>query len=119
MTTKDIIEKKLFFLINEYGFDFEFNNISGNHYIFKNKNGHIEFYEWKQFGEFAILVKYDMISKTINLVEEYPKMIGQFNQNHKGIKWLFKDDRNDFWEMISKIIKNEIRNKKSIFGLSV
>lgn len=119
MTTLDIIKNKLEFLINEYGFTFEFNNIRGNHYIFKNENGYIEFYEWQQFNESEILVKYDMISKRINLIEEYPKIIGQFNHINKGIKCFFKDDRNDYWEMVSKIIRVEIGANKSIFGLKL
>lgn len=118
MTTLDIIKNKLKFLINEYNFTFEFNNESGNHYIFSNQNGYIEFYEWSQFDEFAIYVKYDMISKKINLMEEYPKVIAKFNQSHKGIKWFLKDKRDDFWEMISQIIKIEIVNK-NIFGLKI
>ncbi|MBQ7761832.1 MAG: hypothetical protein IJ400_07235 [Clostridia bacterium] len=119
MTTLDIIKNKLKFLIEEYGFTFEFNNDRGNHYVFNNKNGYIEFYEWKQFNESAIFVKYDMISKKINLIEEYPKVVGQFYKIHKGVKWLFKDERNDYWEMIAKIIATEINNKKSIFGLKI
>ncbi len=119
MTTLNIIKNKLNFLIDEYDFTFEFNNNEGNHYIFNNKNGFIEFYEWEQFNESAIFVKYDMISKKINLIEEYPKMIGKFHQDHRGIKNLFKDNRNDYWEMISKIIKIEINNNKNIFGLEL
>lgn len=119
MTTLDIIKNKLKFLIDDYDFTFEFNNDRGNHYIFKNTNGFIEFYEWGQFDESSIFVIYDMISKKINLIEEYPKMVAQFNQTHKGIKWLFKDDRYDYWEMISKIIKIEINNNKNIFGLKL
>lgn len=119
MTTLDIIKNKLKFLIDVYGFTFEYNNDGGNHYIFKNINGCIEFYEWPQFHESAIFVNYDMISKKINLIEEYPKMVGQFNKIHKGVKWFFKDDRNDYWEMVSKIIRIEINNKKSIFGLKI
>ncbi|MDY6141669.1 MAG: hypothetical protein SPI52_02975 [Bacilli bacterium] len=118
MTTLDIIKNKLKFLIEEYGFTFEFNNERGNHYIFNNKNGSIQFYEWRQFNELAIFVKYDLISKKINLIEEYPKIVSQFNQSHKGLKWFFKDDREDYWEMISKILKIEI-DKKSIFGLKL
>ena len=119
MTTLDIVKNKLGFLIDKYSFSFEFNNIRGNHYIFKNRNGHIEFYEWKQFDESEIFVKYDMISKKINIVEEYPQIVTKFNKTHKGIKWFFVDDRNDYWEMISDIIKKEIDKKQSIFGLIV
>lgn len=118
MTTLDIIKNKFKFLISNYNFTFEFHNESGNHYIFINKYGSIEFYEWSQFNEFAIFVKYDMISKKINLIEEYPKIISQFNQSHRGIKWFFKDEREDFWEMVSKIIRIEVANN-SIFGLKI
>ena len=105
--------------MNEYDFTFDYNNIDGNHYIFKNKYGYIEFYEWEQFNESSIFVKYDMISKRINLIEEYPKVIGKFNQTHKGFKWFFKDKRDDYWEMISEILKLEINSKNNIFGLKL
>lgn len=118
MTTLDIVKDKLKFLIEEYGFIFEFNEDRGDHYIFKNKNGYIEFYEWQQFNESAIFVNYDMISKEIKLLLEYPKIVGRFNQMHKGLKGFFKDRRKNYWEMISKIIKIEI-SKKNIFGLRV
>ena len=48
MTTLDIVKNKLKFLTEEYGFIFEFYNDSGDHYIFINKYGYIEFYEWEQ-----------------------------------------------------------------------
>lgn len=119
MTTKDIIEDKLMFLVKDYGFIFEYSNIQGEHYVFRNDNGYFEFYEWAQFDESEIHVKYDEVFKKINLIEYYPKIIGEFNQTHRGIKWFFKDTRNDYWDMISKIIKLEINNKKSIFGLTI
>lgn len=119
MTTLEIINKKLAFLIDEYDFSFEFINDWGNRYVFKNRYGNIEFYEWEQFNESAFFVAYDLISKKINLIEEYPKIFGLFNQDHKGIKYFFKDYRNDYWEMISKIIKLEIKNTKTIFGLKI
>ena len=102
-----------------YGFVFEYNNDFGDHYIFKNANGHIEFYEWPEFDESEIIVKYNMISKKVNLIVEYPKIVGKFNQNHKGIKWLFKDFRNDYWKMIAEIFTIEIAKKHAIFGLAV
>lgn len=119
MTTLDIVKSKLNFLIDKYDFIFEYNNEQGFHYIFKNKNGFIEFYEWPQFNESEIFVNYNMISKKINLIVEYPKIVGKFYQEHKGIKWFFKDKRYDYWEMISEIIKVEINNNESIFGLKL
>lgn len=119
MTTLDIIKSRLKFLIDEYDFAFEFNNIRGNHYIFKNRNGYIEFYEWQQFDESAIFVNYNMISKKINLITEYPKIMGEFNQSHKGFKHFLKDERYDYWEMISNIIQIEINTNNNIFGLKL
>ena len=110
---------KLAFLTEKYGFDFECSDKSGMHYVFKNENGYIEFYEWEQFGESAIFVKYDKNFREIKLIEEYPKIIGSFYQNHKGFKWLFKDVRKDYWKMISIILEIEIAEKGSLFGLKV
>ena len=119
MTTLQIIKEKLKFLIDNYGFTFEFNNIYGNHYVFKNNNGYIEFYEWPQFDESAIFVKYDMISKKIDLIVEYPKVVGKFNRSHQGFIWFFKDQRYDYWEMIALIIKEEIDNTNTVFGVKI
>ena len=119
MTTLDIIKNKLKFLTDQYNFIFEFSNIFGDHYIFKNRNGYIEFYEWAQFNESEFFVKYDMISKKINLIIEYPQIMGEFKQNHKGFKWLFKDKRHDYWEMIANIIQTEITINNNIFGLKL
>ena len=60
-----------------------------------------------------------MISKKISLVEEYPKIIGEFKHSHKGFRWFFKDERYDYWEMISKIIQMEINTNNYIFGLKL
>ena len=119
MSTLDIIKCKLKFLIDKYDFDFEFINVSGNHYFFKNRNGYIEFYEWPQFDESAIFVNYNMISKEIKLIEEYPKIMGKFIQSHKGFLGFFKDERYDYWEMISNIIQIEINTNNNIFGLKL
>ena len=119
MTTLDIVKDKLGFLVKDYGLVFEYSSISGNHYIFKNPNGYLEFYEWEQFNESAIFIKHGLISRKIDLLEEYPKITAKFLQTHKGIKWLFKDDRAEYWEMVAEIIKSEISRKKSIFGLNV
>ena len=119
MTTLDIVKDKLSFLIKDYHFSFRFKNTSGNHYIFENMSGYIEFYEWEQFGEFGIYVKYDKIFKEIKLIEHYPKIFGKFKESHKGLKWIFKDTRFDFWEMISEIVRSEIDNKNNVFGLKI
>lgn len=119
MNTIDIVKNKLDFLLKDYGMAFEYNNIRGNHYIFKNPTGYIEFYEWKQFNESAIFIKYGLTSRKIDLLEEYPKIIGKFYQKHKGLKRFFRDDREEYWEIVAEIIKTELFSKKSIFGLQV
>ena len=119
MTTLEIVENNLKFLTTEYGFVFSHSNSQGDHYIFKNRHGYIEFYEWEQFQDSAVFVNYDMTSKKIDLFLEYPKIVGKFNHNHRGIKWLFKDKRQDYWEMVATVIRMEIENHKSVFGLNV
>ena len=58
-------------------------------------------------------------SKRINMPVLYAKELGAFNQRHKGLKWLFKDRRPDFWQMIADIIKKEIETNNSVFGLKI
>lgn len=119
MKTEDIIKSKLFFLIENYDFHYFYNEVNGSHYYFKNLYGEIEFYQWEQFGEEAIYVKYDSIFKTINLYEYYPKIYGKFMQEHRGLKALFKNKTNDYWEMISLIFRLEIEKNQNIFGLKI
>jgi|GEM_PF-5948708 len=119
MTTENIIKDKLGFLTTNYHLDFEYVENRGSHYIFRNKYGFIEFYEWPQFDESAIFVTYGMVSKNIHLIEHYPKAIGDFYRRHRGIKWFFKDERFDYWEMIANIIKTEISQHNNIFGLDL
>ncbi|MBE6592830.1 MAG: hypothetical protein E7642_02415 [Ruminococcaceae bacterium] len=117
MATQDIIKKHLDFLIYQYGFEFEYVCNEGEHFIFKNQWGYFKYYQWSQFGEEEFSVKIGSNFRTIKLYEEYPQIVGQFNQNHKGFKWFFKDSRDDFWLMVAAIIKDEINLKNSIFGL--
>lgn len=117
MTTLQIVENNLGFLTTEYGFVFSYNDTDGDHYVFRNKHGKIEFYEREQFQDSAVFVNYDMTSKKIDLLSEYPQIVGKFNHNHRGIKWLFKDKRHDYWEMIATVVRKEIENHNSIFGL--
>ena len=117
--TRAIIAEKLGFLVTDFGFEFDYCNESGEHFFFKNELGHIEFYEWAQFNEFKINVKIRNCSKRINMPVLYAKELGAFNQRHKGLKWLFKDKRPDFWQMIADIIKKEIETSNSVFGLKI
>lgn len=119
MTTEELINLNLGFLIEEYGFTFEFYNEHGSHYIFKNANGHIEFYEWEQFKDHCIFVKCGTNERETQLYYEYPEIFNRFQETHKGFKWFFKDERPDYWAMVSDIVRNEIKTKNSIFGLNI
>ena len=119
MTTEEIIKKNLSFLLDNYEFIFEKKNEGGNYYIFSNKYGSFGYYEWAQFDDSEFFVKYNSIYKRINLIEYYPKIVANFTIEHKGIRWLFADTREDFWKMVSWIVKEEIKNKNTIFGLRI
>lgn len=121
MKTKDIIEKSLSFLINEYGLVLDYNtNGKENFYYFRNKYGSFNYYEWPQFGDHIFSVTINGVEKKkIDFFVEYPKIVEKFNQSHKGLKWLFKDTCEDYWNMIADIIKTEIVSHGALFGLKV
>ena len=121
MSDKEIIETALNFLVIDHGFSYEYNTPNGNaeYFKYKNKNGCFAYYQWVQFGEYEFSVTYDQTFRKIQLFEEYPKYFAFFKNKHKGIKWLFKDSRKDYWEMISNIIKDEIASKGSLFGIQM
>lgn len=120
METNQLILKKLGFLIDKYKMEYIY-DIDGNQkfYRFKNDYGSFSYYEYRQLGEVEFSIKTNEEYRIINFFEIYPKLISRFNQDHKGIKWFFGDKREDYWEMISQIIKSEIELNHSLFGLRV
>lgn len=120
MNVNDIIKSNLDFLVKDYQFEFSYLNGRGENYLYKNKYGYFNYYEWEQFGEYEFSVKIsNQESKIINFFEYYPKQISSFNSNHTGIKWLFKDKKKDYWKMIADLIKLEIANNHCLFGLKI
>lgn len=119
MDTETIIRKHLAFLEKEYDFTFNFNGSSGDHYLFKNTYGTFEYYEWPQFGEKEFYISYEGESKRIDMLLENPKMISLINHKKRGIKGFFYDEREDYWTVIEQIVRNEIKETGTIFGLRV
>ncbi len=121
MTDKDIIEKALSFLVKDYNFSYLFETPNGNdmRFIYNNKYGSFIYYQWTQFKEeeFSIITNHEY--KKIQLFLEYPDYFSTYNKTHKGIKWFFKDNRMDYWDMISQILKHEISKNGSLFDLRV
>lgn len=119
MDTRKIILSKLKFLIDDYGFAFYFEENEGNHYYFKNKYGIFKYYEWAQFNESEFSVKYDYTFTIINMYLESPLTMSKIQKKKTGLKGLFYDERNDYFEEVSRIIKNSIEKTGTIYGLKV
>jgi len=119
MTTENIIRSSLIFLEEEYHFKFEIIKDQGTHYVFKNKYGRFEYYEWKQFQESSFCIYANDECKTIDMLQENPKIIGKYWQQNKGLKGFFCDNRREYWIIIANILKKEIKNTSFLFGLKV
>lgn len=121
MGDKEIIEKSLSFLITDHNFKYRYETQNGNdmNFIYENKNGYFKYYQWPQFNESEFSVLFDNEFKKINLFEIDPKYFSLFKKQHSGIKWLFKDKRQDYWNMIATILKHEISISNSLFGLKI
>lgn len=117
METEKIIRSKLEFLEKEFGLKFCHNNNRGDHFLYSNASGSFEYYEWLQFGEKTFIVTFNNESKVIDMFQESPKEISAINIKKKGIKGFFYDERDEYWTLISNIIKNEIKTTSTLFGL--
>ena len=118
-TDKEIIEKTLAFLVTDFNFEFEYRTTNGNEefYSYKNRYGSFNYYQWAHFGEYRFSVMNSNGIQDIRFNELYPNIVAQFNKDHKGLKWLFKDSREDYWNMIASILRLEINKNNSLFGL--
>ena len=121
MTTEEIINKHLDFLIKDYNFTYEYRvEYAAEWFVYKNANGYFEYYEGNQFDEqSSYTIMTSNVYKRIFPLTEYPDIYREYKKSHRGIKWWFKDIREEYWAMIAKIIKTEIETKHSIFGLEV
>lgn len=121
---RTITENKLKFLIDDYGMSYTYLWEGGQvSYIFENSYGKLIFWHIHQFGEYGFLIeeknkpkKYTDILDVYNL---QPEIFEAFQKKHKGLKWFFKDDSEDRWDMIASIIRLEINVKGSFFGLKI
>lgn len=119
MSTETIIRNSLQFLEKEYNLQFEVINDRGMHYIYKNKFGYFEYFEWSQFQESRFTRNSNFECKNIDMLIENPKIYGKFNSKKRGFLGFFKDYRIEFWQTIAEIIKNEINKSGTLFGLKL
>lgn len=119
MKTEEIIRNALKFLEKDYNFKYTYKYERGNHYYYKNIFGVFEYFEWKQFNEEKFFATYNNESKIIDMFLENPKKIGNFVYNNKKIEILFSDRRMEYWNLIASIIKNEIENTNTLFGIPI
>lgn len=119
MRLEEIIRNSLNFLELEYGFKYEVSKDRGVTYTYINKYGKFEYYQWQQFDESRFIIYYKGESRIINMFHESPKKIGNFNFESKGFKGLLKDSRQEYWKIIAEIIKNNISETGSLFGLRI
>ena len=116
MKTKKLIEKELEFLIYDYGFKYTYVQSRGCSYIYENNYGVFKYYEWEQFSEKEFSVSFDYEFKVINFQLENPKLYSNYLRAKKKI---FYDSKKIYWEMISKILKEEIQKSNTLFGLKI
>ncbi len=119
MKTETIIRNHLSFLENDFGLVFELIKDKGSTYSYKNEYGKFEYYEWMQFGESRFTIYFDNECRTINMINEAPKDIGKYNHEFKGMKVLFKDRREQYWQIIETIVRKNINDSGTLFGLKL
>lgn len=122
LSDKEIIEKSLNFLIVDYNFKYEYLTPYCNneeYYIFRKQDSCFTYYQWNEMKEYKFTVVFDQEFKEIRLFERYPQELELFRKNHTGIKWIFKDYREDYWKMIADIIKKEIQSTGFLFGIKI
>lgn len=121
MTNRQIIENALIFLREYYGFSYNYEcvNNGATYFWYYNEYGCFTYYQWEQFQEEEFSVKYNGSHRIIDFSILNPKEICAFYKTHKGIKWLFKDKRKEYWHMIAQLIKNEIQKTGTLFGIKI
>lgn len=120
MEDKNIV-LSLKFLIDDFGFEYQFYTTNGNdeYYNYRNEYGCFSIYQWKQFGDLVFYVEDTCGKKRINFRDYYPEILDKFKKMHKGLKWLFKDSTPDYWNTIKEILQTEIEKNKNLFGLKI
>ena len=123
---KEIVSAKLSFLVTEYNFECLYDTYRQSIipvWIYKNTFGLFCYMEHEIFGEISITVETNDGQKVhcseYELYERYKDIYNLFQNSHKGIKWFFKDLREDRMDMIADIIKREIELTGRLFGLQL
>jgi hypothetical protein len=121
MTDRQIIEEALWFLVENYGFNYNYECVNNGAIYFRyhNQYGSFTYYRWAQFQEEEFFVKYNEFYRSVDFSSLHPKEFYSFIKMHKGIRWFFKDKRKDYWNMIAQFIKVEIENTKTLFGIKL
>ncbi len=117
MKTKNIIRDALLFLEKEFHLEFQLIEERGNYYIYKNKFGRFEYYEWSQFQEAEFRVNANDECKTIDMLFIDPKKMGVYQKKNKGLRGFSRDGREEYWKIVANIIRSEIEKNNSLFGL--
>lgn len=121
MTNQEIIRTSLSFLIDIFGFEYKYicNGIE-YYYLFQRANGTFTIYECPQFQDRIFYISIiNHPQRQINIFQDYEQLFEEWNLNHSGIKWFFKDKRKDYWDMIAKLIKSEIEKTDTLFGIKL
>ncbi len=119
MDTQQIIREELAFLCKEYGFEYEYiSSRPEQKYVFRNQYGVFQYY-CCPFEESEFSVLYDQTFRVVDLKLLYGKEFAKFRKNHSGIKWWFKSSSRDYWKMIANLLRRQIANCGTLFGLRI
>lgn len=115
--TEEIIKTKLGFLISDYGFEFSSNSDGMREwYKFTNNYGSLNWYAFEQFEEYKLYIEIN--GKGEQVLDSY--RIG--NILNVG-EWpflrifSFKDQRVIYWNRIADLLKKEINETGTLFGI--
>ena len=47
------------------------------------------------------------------------KNLNEWYKNHKGIKWIFRDKRYEYWKFVGNIIYEYIKSNGTLYGIKI
>lgn len=116
------VKTALQFLVDDYGFTYQFYSTNGcdEYYNYRNKYGCFMVNQWKQFDDLDFFVTDSHGKRRILLQEYYPNELNEFRKTHKGFMWsLAKFSRPDYWDTLKMILQKEIERTNTLFGLKL
>ncbi len=120
MKTEEIIKNKLGFLINEYGFDINYNSNGKEIWCrFTNEYGSLNWYSYEQFGEYELSIVENGKGRKILDSFNNENSLLKINKKKSFLEFLFKDQRITYWEQISVALKKQIKDTGSLFGITI